>query len=147
MNLFSYFSVIGVSSLKFLLGPITGLAVGLEWYETYACTVLGMMLTNVVIMTLSGFLKKTASLFFKNKKKREVFTKTNRFAIKVRQRVGLWGIAFLTPAIFTPPIGVILAVAFRYDRKEIFTKMLVSAIVWGLVMVFFFYYLKAVLNF
>lgn len=147
MNLIQYFSVIGLSSLKFLLGPITGLAIGLHWYETYACTVIGMMLTNVVIMTLSGFLKKMAEQFFPRKKKRKAFTKTNRFAIKVRQRVGLWGIAFLTPAIFTPPVGVFLAVAFRYDRKEIFTKMFVSAIVWGLVMVFFFYYLKDVLNF
>lgn len=144
MDIISYLSVIGVSSLKFLLGPITGLAISLHWYETYVCTVIGMMLTNVVIMTLSGFLKKITSQFFKSKKKRKVFNRTNRFAIKVRQKVGLWGIAFLTPAIFTPPVGVILAVAFRYDRKEIFTKMFVSAIVWGLVMVFFFYYLKDV---
>jgi hypothetical protein len=60
----------------------------------------------------------------------------------VRQKLGLWGIAFLTPAIFTPPIGVILSLAFRYDLKEILLKMFVSALIWGVILVFFFYYLK-----
>jgi hypothetical protein len=142
MNLITYFSVIGVSAIKFMFGPITGLALGLHWYESFVCTVCGMMLANVAIMTLNDFRRKVSAAIFKSEKKRKNFNKRNRFAIKVRQKLGLWGIAFLTPAIFTPPIGVILSLAFRYDRKEILLKMFVSALIWGVILVFFFYYLK-----
>lgn len=146
MNWLSYFLVIGISTLKFMFGPLSGLAAGLSWFESFVCTVLGMMLTTVSLIQLSNFLKRVEAYFLNGKPKKSPFNRRNRWAIKVRQRLGMWGVALLTPIVFTPPIGVILALAFRYSKQEIIFKMLVSAIIWGLLQVFFFYYLRDILG-
>lgn len=142
MNLIPYFTVMGIASFKFMFGPITGLAMGLAWYESFIFTICGMMLTNTVLMVLNRFRQQISAAVFSGRKKKSPFNKRNRLAIKIRQGLGLWGIAFLTPVLFTPPIGAILALAFRYERKEILFKMFVSALAWGSVFVFFFYYLN-----
>jgi hypothetical protein len=142
MNWFSYLSVIGVSMLKFVFGPVSGMALGLLWYETFLCTILGMMATVFGMTFLSNFFRRIEIRFFLKSKKKTPFNKRNRWAIKVRQRLGMWGVALLTPILFTPPIGAILALAFRYPKGEIFYKMLISALIWGLLMVYFFYYIK-----
>lgn len=146
MNWLVYLSVIGASALKFMLGPISGMALGLVWYESLLCTIAGMMLTVTGMMVLSNFFRSLEQRFFPKLKKKNPFNKRNRWAIKIRQRLGMWGVAFLTPIAFTPPVGIILALAFRYSKPEILYKMLVSAAVWGVVMVYFFYYLKGVFS-
>lgn len=65
-----------------------------------------------------------------------------RFGVKIRRKFGLIGIAFLTPILFTPPVGAALSVAFRYDKIKIILQMLTSAVVWALAQTFFFYFLK-----
>lgn len=120
-------------------GPITGVSLHLTWLETFVCTVLGMMLTVVLIILLGEFINSIDFGFFpKEKKKKSPFNRRNRWAIKIRQRLGLWGVAFLTPIVFTPPFGAALAVAFRYRKAEIFLKMLVSAVVWAVIQVTLF---------
>ncbi|WP_353722658.1 hypothetical protein [Dyadobacter sp. 676] len=60
------------------------------------------------------------------------FTKTNRIAVNIWRKFGIVGIAFLTPPLFTPLFGPILAVAFRVPKASIFLWMSASALVWGL---------------
>ena len=43
-----YISVVLASMVKFVAGPITGMALGLQWYETALGTVVGMMLSVVI---------------------------------------------------------------------------------------------------
>lgn len=144
MNWLTYLSVIGISTLKFMFGPISGVALGLTWYESLICTILGMMLTVLAMMFLSNFFRRIEDQYFKKAKKKSPFNKRNRWAIKVRQKLGMWGVALLTPILFTPPVGIILSLAFRYSKAEILYKMLISALVWGVAQVYFFYYLKGV---
>lgn len=143
MNWLAYLSVIGISAFKFMLGIISGVSMGLTWYESLICTILGMMLTVSGVMLLTSFFRRMGDRFFYQAKKNP-FNKRNRWAIKVRQRLGIWGVAFLTPVVFTPPVGIVLALAFRYPKAEIFYKMFVSAVVWGIAQVYFIYYLKGV---
>lgn len=65
-----------------------------------------------------------------------------RFGVKIRQKFGLVGIAFLTPILFTPPVGAALSIAFRYDKKAILLQMLISAAAWAVVQTLFMYYVK-----
>lgn len=137
-----YISVITIASLKFMGGPITGVSLKLGWLETAICTIVGMMLTVALVTLLGEFIQSVDFGFSTDKKKKSPFNRRNRWAIKIRQRLGLWGLAFLTPVLFTPPFGAALAVAFRYSKQEIFFKMFVSALVWAALQVYFFYYLK-----
>ncbi|MCU0325821.1 MAG: hypothetical protein MUF45_11305 [Spirosomaceae bacterium] len=112
MNWAGYFATITASMIKFVAGPLVG--------ETTICTVIGMMLTVVILMFFGVFIGK----FFKSNKPKKKFTKTNRLAVKVRSKFGLIGVAGLTPLLFTP------------------SHMLVSAGIWAVVQTLFFYFVK-----
>lgn len=142
MNFAKYISVIAISMLKFMFGPITGLSLQLGWAETAICTVIGMMLMVILIVFANDFLQKLSARFFPRKAQPKKFTKITRLAIKIRRRFGLIGIAFLTPIIFTPPIGAVLATAFRYKKGAILLNMFISAVTWAIVQSLFFFYVK-----
>lgn len=142
MNFAKYISVIAISMLKFAGGPLTGLALQLGWIETAICSVIGMMITVTLIVYSSDLIQKVWTKIFPKKEKAKKFTKMNRLAIKTRRKFGLTGISLLTPLLFTPIGGSVLAMAFRYDRREIIVQMLISAIVWAIVQTLFFFYVK-----
>lgn len=124
-----YLSVVLASALKFFAGPVTGAALGLSWLETAICTIIGMMLTVFTIALVGTEIKRLVRRWRKSPPKR--FSKTSRYAVKVWKRFGIVGIAFLTPLIFTPPLGSILAVAFSVPRVQVIVWMLAASVWWG----------------
>ncbi|WP_221389619.1 hypothetical protein [Dyadobacter sp. NIV53] len=125
-----YFSVAMASTLKFFGGPITGVILKLTWMETAICSAIGMMF-SVLLFTYAG--KGVQALVKKYRKAPpKKFSKTNRMAVNIWKKFGIIGIAFLTPPLFTPIFGPLLAVAFRVPRSAIFLWMSISAILWGL---------------
>jgi uncharacterized membrane protein len=128
--LLKYLSVALASTLKFFGGPITGVILKLSWLETALFSAVGMMF-SVVLLTYAG--KGVQELVKKYKKTpAKRFSRSNRMAVKIWKKFGIIGIAFLTPPLFTPLFGPLLAVAFRVPRTSIFLWMTISAIVWGL---------------
>ncbi len=47
------------------------------------------------------------------------------------ERYGLWGVAFLTPPILSPPLGTAIALAFGTPRPHIVARMTLAMIFWG----------------
>ena len=130
-----YFTVFSVSAFKFILGPVTGYFLELTLLETIITTVLGMMATVIIIAYAGGTIRaKILQLFFS---KRRIFTPRNRKVVKIWRKYGIWGVAFLTPLLFSPPVGAAIAVSFGEKKFKIFSTMLISAIFWGI----FFTYL------
>jgi len=125
-----YFAVFSVSALKFIFGPFTGFILDLNLIETAFFTVSGMMFT-VVIITYAGSKLRTKILkwFFK---KRRIFSPKTRKIVKIWRIYGVWGVAFLTPILFSPPIGTAIAVSFGEKKHKILYTMLVSSIFWGI---------------
>lgn len=142
MNFAKYISVIAISMLKFAGGPLTGLALQLGWVETAICSVIGMMITVSLIVFSSDFIQKIWVKFFPKKEKAKKFTKMNRMAIRTRRKFGLIGIALLTPLLFTPIGGAAIAMAFRYEKRDILIQMFISAVVWAIIQTLFFYFVK-----
>lgn len=129
--LLKYLSVYLLSMVKFVAGPLAGLASGLSYLETVLFTALGMMST-VLLFTLLGkplrnYIQKT---FWKNKKR---FTKRNRQFVFIWRKWGMFGVCFLTPVIFSPIGGALLANIFGGPKKQIILYMLFSAVFWGFV--------------
>ena len=127
--LLKYLTVYLSSMIRFVAGPLTGLATGLSYLETAIFTALGMM-TTVFILTLLGkplrtFLKRT---IWKNKKR---FTRRNRQIVLIWKKWGIAGVSFLTPLILSPIGGALLANVLGGPKKQIIFYMLISAVFWG----------------
>ncbi len=136
--LLKYLSVFLISTLKFIGGPVLGEAEHLSFLETFAFTVLGMMATVVIVTYLGTWIRRR---FFERSLNKRKSTKPNitpkrRRLVRIWQRFGIRGLAFLTPIFFSPVIGTVLAVAFGERRPRIIRYMLVSAVFWGLILTF-----------
>ena len=155
-----YIAVALASTFKFVGGPVAGIAMGLSWVETAVCSTIGMMVTVLLIVYGSGMIKRACSFqwfqklvtsvkalrsfrWFKNLfRPRKLFSKTTRMAVKVKNRLGLWGVAFLTPFLFTPILGTFIALSFRFPKREILHKMLVCALLAGFLQTAAIHYLR-----
>jgi hypothetical protein len=131
MQFARYASVIIASTIKFVGGPLSGLALGLSWLETAVCTVLGMMISVVVITYAGAAIQALRDRYRPSTPKR--FSRRTRLAVRIWRRSGLLGIALLTPLLLTPIGGTALAVSFRVNRIKLLVYMLGSALFWATV--------------
>ncbi|HMJ71669.1 MAG TPA: hypothetical protein VK508_22390 [Cyclobacteriaceae bacterium] len=114
------------SMLKFILGPLAGVGLGLNMFITMIATLAGMM-TVVVVVTYSGQIFRARIERFFNKRNKE-----GRF-MKLVMKYGLAGVAFFTPLFLTPIGGSLLALGFqaKHTKKEILVYMLISGSAWS----------------
>ncbi len=116
--------------LKFVVGPVTGVALQLHWVETFVCTITGMMLSVFLFTYLGEVLRRTVLRRFY--KSRRLFSPRTRKITRIWQRFGMAGIAFLTPILLTPIGGTIIATSVGAKRYKIFLYMFISAVIWSL---------------
>ena len=127
-----YISVILPSMLKFMLGPLAGIALKLTWWETTLCTIIGMMVSVVIFTFLGKVIMDSWQKFRKSTPRR--FTKSSRRAVQVYRKFGMAGIACLTPLLFTPIGGTLIATSFKIAPVKIITWMVIFAFIWGVVL-------------
>lgn len=132
------FSVYVSASLKFIFGPLGGMAAGLNVFITIGATIAGMMTSVAVISFFGDFLQKRVFPLFRKRSTNEQdalaqHQKRLRWKIFYR-RYGLGGIAFLTPVILTPIGGTLLAIGFGSPRPKILMYMLFSAAFWAVIL-------------
>ena len=137
-----YISVILASTIKFIGGPLAGLALQLSWYETASCTIIGMMLSVMTITFAGKGVQKLTQRLRKQKPKR--FSPRTRLAVRVWKRFGIFGIAALTPLVLTPIGGTVLAIAFRVPLRLILLYMALSAGFWAIIQSLLIYQLPAI---
>jgi hypothetical protein len=132
------------SMIKFFGGPIAGFLTGVPLKTTILLSASGMMVA-VIATTIFA---KTITKFLENrpKTKKRIFTKRSRFAVKIWTKLGLFGIAMLTPPLFTPIGGTLMALSFKTNTFKMIGYMLVSAIFWGIVVSWLIYKLTFITN-
>ncbi|HPQ08739.1 MAG TPA: hypothetical protein PK995_05890 [Bacteroidia bacterium] len=83
-----------------------------------------------------------------NKKPQKIFTKQNRLIIKVKNKLGLFGIALLSPVLLSIPLGAFLGEKFFKDKSKVILYLNASILFWFLVlyilMKFFYLQLKGI---
>jgi hypothetical protein len=122
-----------------------GVALGLSWVETAACTVLGMMFSVTIAMSAGEAIMRLKRRLLT--KPPRCFSRRTRLAVRVWRRTGLAGIAFLTPLILTPIGGTALAISFRAGRVAIWLAMLGSAIGWAILQTVLLYQIPGLRSF
>ncbi|HEY1040427.1 MAG TPA: hypothetical protein VGF30_13520 [Bacteroidia bacterium] len=110
------------------------------------CSSGGITGTIVFSYLIGGIMKGVNILMDKyfpgRNKNKKVFTKTNRFIIRAK-RVGIIGIAAISPLLLSIPLGVFLALRFFDDRKKTIIWMSVSVVFWTVVLYLVFHFFSS----
>ncbi len=69
---------------------------------------------------------------------KKIFSRQSRRVVKIWKKYGLFGIAALTPVIFSIPIGTFFMSRYEKNRNKIFWYMFVSITTWSLLLTSFF---------
>jgi hypothetical protein len=69
---------------------------------------------------------------------KRVFTPQTRRMVRIWRRYGLFGLAALTPVLFSIPLGTFFMVRLEKNRKKILLYMFISILSWSLLMTTFF---------
>jgi hypothetical protein len=117
------------SMIKFFGGPIAGFITGLPIGKTIFLSAGGMMLAVIITIAFAKTIK--AYLDRHQKTKKRIFTKRARFSVKIWQKLGLFGIAILTPPLFTPIGGTLMALSFKVNIFKLIGYMIISSLFWG----------------
>jgi hypothetical protein len=125
-----YASVFLVSMFKFVAGPIAGIASGLPAGLVWGLSVTGMMTTVLIISSVG----QAWALHLRRKRQEKgkpLFNRRSRGIVRIYRRFGIVGIAFLTPILFSPIGGTVIATQLHVPRLRILFHMLWSAVLWG----------------
>jgi hypothetical protein len=130
-------ATVGLSCVKYLLG-VSMAAVVLTPIEGFISVVIGSSI-SVLIYVYGG--KALTQYFIRRKKMKlgnayvapKIFTKKNRFLVKIRKNGGLPLVAFLSPVIISLTVGCLLAITFVKDKKQIVAYMIISIFIWSVV--------------
>ena len=95
-----------------------------------ALTVAGMM-TSVFVFSGVGRAWVRHRQRQRRLRRAPIFSKRSRNIIKIFRRFGMGGIAFLTPILFSPIGGTVIATQLHVPRWRILVHMLWSAALWG----------------
>ena len=125
------------SMLKFILGPFGGYAAKLNMITTILTTVGGMMTVVLAFAFFGDLIKRKIIYRFLKKPKR--FSDKNRKFVVIWRKYGLAGVAALTPVLFTPIGGVLLAIGFGSPRDKLIIYMFISASFWAVLLSFIIY--------
>ncbi|MCU0449554.1 MAG: hypothetical protein MUC97_06850 [Bernardetiaceae bacterium] len=139
-----YLPVFALSMVKFIFGPLAAASLNLGLLPTVLLTAGGMM-ASVALLTYGGapLRRWLLARFAKNRRR---FSARSRRMVRVWRRYGMWGVAVLTPLLFTPIGGTLIAVSFGERPARIMYCMLAAALFWGLVFSYAVLYLRGTLS-
>ncbi|HEV7231709.1 MAG TPA: hypothetical protein VGO45_10300 [Bacteroidia bacterium] len=137
------------ASIKFLFSPFFAEGVHLNFKESILSTtaggIAGILAFGFIGELISDYWAKITAFFlsvFGKRSKEEAarysrrkFKWMTRFIVKVKSRLGLFGLAFLSPCLISIPLGALACMSFfSHRRKEAFLYLFVSLAFWSVVL-------------
>jgi hypothetical protein len=123
------------SSFKFVVGVSTAILFGFNQFEILVISISGGMLGVVVYLYLWELILKIYHKFYPKKNKPIKFSKFKRKLVVFIRKYEVYGIAFLTPVLFSMPIGTILAASIEHNKWRIKLIMFGALCFWALVII------------
>ena len=150
MEIHEILSVSILSAVKFIPGFLLALGYDLNTFQTFLSVSLGGLM-GVAIYSYFG--NEIRNYFDARKRRKGKLRHPNKQKIKrlrlilgVWKKYGIYGIAFLTPPILSPPVGTLIALAFGEKAPRIVLFMGISCFFWGLAFAMFGDFLSGWLN-
>ena len=142
MDVLGATTVLAMSVVKFLFAGLISYGFEHTYWQTILLTAIGGSVGTVAFFLLGKrvtewfrkrFANKRAERFAKGLALKPVFTRTNRWIVRVKHSYGLLGIAVMPPILSIPITAVLAAKYFHHDRRAL--PVLVSAVVaWSVVL-------------
>lgn len=127
-------SSVGLSTFKHTLGGVPLAAgYGFSYFEVVAYTAIGGILGVGFFLLLASTFKTTLQKWFPRKKPKKIFSRRNRFIVKIKKNFGLAGIAFLTPWFLSIPLGTFISFGIYKSRKKVFLYQSAAILFWSFV--------------
>ena len=137
-------TIAATSMVKFAVSPLVSYGFDRTFAETLLITSVGGCIGVIFFYRLSTWLMKRARIRRIHReiailhgveiKRPRIFTRTNRFIVRLKHGYGLQGLAALTPILLSIPIGTVIAAKyFRHDRRTLPT-LLSSVLIWAVVL-------------
>lgn len=131
-------TVVGTGMVKFMFAPAVGLLLGGKLTGVMLWSFTGGCLGTLLFYRLSAWLMEWARRRALRKAERtgkhpKVFTRFNRFVVKVKGMHGLLGIAAVLPFISIPVGSILAAKYFKHDRRTV-PALLGSVAVWSVLL-------------
>lgn len=129
--------------------PVAIYAMEMSITETLIYTNTGGILGIFIFTFFSDFLIKIWDKYWPeklklNRKTGKIFTKRNRWYVKIKLRYGLFGLVILTPVILSIPIGSFLIVKYYGIKKINIIYMIAGIIFWSFVYTLLYTYVKTI---
>ncbi len=139
-----YFGFFGLSMVKFLFAPFGGPAAGLTFIETYLSCIAGAIFCAFIFYFSAEFFmirahkkrKEQIRLALENGtplKPKKSFTKTNKIIVRLKNKLGIYGIAMYAPFFLSVPIGSIITAKFYGKEKRTFPIIIFGIVINGLI--------------
>lgn len=126
-----WLSVALLSGVKFIGGVGLAIVYGLKFAPSVLTTFVGGLAGVVVYIVFGDMLLRVYRRYFPSKRK---FTKSRRRIVRLKQRGGLWLIAFLTPLLLSMPLGTFASVSLGFPWIRILIAMSLSLAFWSLLL-------------
>lgn len=140
-------SIVAASMFKFAFSPLVAYQMGYSFWQT-------LLITSVSGCISVTFFYRTSAWFMERSRlrklhrsiadehrgittRKKVFTRTNRFIIRIKHGPGLFGLVALTPVIISLPIGAILAAKFFPHDRRTLPALLLAVLIWAVVLSIF----------
>ena len=136
-------SVFLMSGVKFFAAPFLAKTFGFTYFETIFVTTLGGVVGIFVFFNLGSRIVHFFPNFFKPMNtKRKIFTKKNKFYVKLIRNYGLFGIAIFSPILISIPVGSFLAARFFENQKTMALAIMCAAVlIWSVIISTFLFLL------
>ncbi len=141
----SLLTVFFTATVKFMFAPFAGNGMGLPFWETFLAAFAGGTFGSAVFYFFSELVMKI-SHNQKVKKHEELerkgiaipvkkkFSKTNKFIIRIKHKLGMYGICFWAPFLLSVPIGSIVVAKFYGKLHKTFPLVILGMAINSLVM-------------
>lgn len=136
-------TVVATAMVKFLFAGLVSYGMGHGFVRTLVLTAIGGV-TGMLTFYFSGrgllelfrkrYLRRSKERLLKGLPPKRIFTRTNRFIVRVKQRYGIIGLSAFSPPTLSIPVTALLAAKyFRHDNRTLPT-LLISVLLWSLVL-------------
>lgn len=142
MSVGSAATVLVMSIVKFLLSALVSYGFEHTYLETIVLTSIGACIGTVLFFRLGKgvleffrkrYVKRRADRLSKGLPPKRIFTRTNRFIVRVKRTYGLVGIAVLPPVLSVPITALLAAKYFKHDRRAL-PVLLTAVVAWSVLL-------------
>jgi hypothetical protein len=143
MDLLGALSVVLTAMVKFLFAGLLsyslGNGIGLTILLTAVGGLAGMLLFYFTGGQVLEFLRRrhvrrNAERQARGLAPRRIFTHTNRWIVRVKQRYGIGGLAVIAPPTLSVPVTALLAAKYFRHQRNTLPTLLLSVAVWSVVL-------------